>query len=60
MIARQTCACSYGVVGRVGVAGHDRRRAGDPDAVADAHGARVADALLERGAGGDELPFHRR
>ena len=43
---------------RVGVVRHDRRGAGDPDAVADPHGARVADALLERGSGRDELPFH--
>ena len=46
--------------GRVGVARHDRRGAGDPDAVADPDRARVADALLERGAGGDQLTFHAR
>ena len=58
MIPRQTVACSYGVGGRVGVARHDRRGAGDPDVVADADGARVADALLEGRARRDELPVH--
>ena len=47
-----------GVVGRVGVVGHDRRRARDPDLAADADGPRVADAVLEGGAGGDQLAIH--
>ncbi len=47
-----------GVRGRVGVAGHDRRRARDPHVRADPDGTRVADALLERGARGDVLPVH--
>jgi hypothetical protein len=46
------------VVRGIGVGREDRSRAGDPDAVADPHGARVADALLERGARGDELAVH--
>ena len=47
-----------GVVGRVGVARHDRRGAGDPDRAADPDGARVADAFLECGSRGDELTIH--
>ena len=46
------------VVGRVGVARHDRRRPRHPDAAGRPYGARVADAFLERGAGGDELAIH--
>ena len=34
---------------RVGIAGDDRRGPCDPDAIADADGARVAVPLLERG-----------
>jgi CubicO group peptidase (beta-lactamase class C family) len=47
-----------GVVGRVGVARHDRRRPRDPHLPPHAHGPRVADALLEGRAGGDPLPIH--
>ena len=58
MISRQTPRLLVGACGRVGVAGHDRRGARDPDVVADAHGARVADAILERGAGRDAKASH--
>src|SRR3954469_10320373 len=47
-----------GAAGRRRVSRHDRRGTGDPDLAPDADGAGVADALLERGAGRDELPFH--
>src|SRR5262245_40917183 len=47
-----------GRVGRVCILGHDRRGTGHPDAVADADGARVADALLEDSSRRDVLPLH--
>ncbi len=47
-----------GIVGRVCIARHDRRGAGDPHVAADSNGARVADPVLEGCAGGDELPIH--
>ena len=52
-----TCLLVH-VVGRVGVVRHDRRRPRDPDLRADPDRARVADAILEGGAGGDALAIH--
>ena len=49
---------AVGVGGRVGVVGHDRRRAGDPGVRADPHHARVAGGFGKRRDGEDGAPFH--
>ena len=43
---------------RLGVSGHDRGGAGDPDLPSDPDGARVADPVLEGGSGRDALAIH--
>ena len=48
-----------GIVWWIGVAGHDRCSSGNPHLSADADGARVADAVLERGTRRDPLAIHR-